>query len=74
MAQSNPVADRVTANQDIEAPCSDVELVAAINRGDAAAFEVLYFATATGWSGSLIGSPGTAMRRWMCCRKPSCMS
>src|SRR5512137_2479974 len=43
MAQSNPVAARVTANQDIEASCSDVELVAAINRGDAAAFEVLYF-------------------------------
>lgn len=43
MAQSNPWTARVTANQDIEASCSDAELVAAINRGDAAAFEVLYF-------------------------------
>ena len=34
---------RVRANEDIEASPSDVELVAAINRGDAAAFEVLYF-------------------------------
>jgi RNA polymerase sigma-70 factor, ECF subfamily len=33
----------VTANQDIEASRSDVELVAAINRGDSAAFEILYF-------------------------------
>jgi RNA polymerase sigma-70 factor, ECF subfamily len=33
---------RVTKNQDIEASRSDVDLVAAINRGDAAAFEVLY--------------------------------
>jgi RNA polymerase sigma-70 factor, ECF subfamily len=32
----------VTAKQDIEAAHSDLELVAAINRGDAAAFEVLY--------------------------------
>lgn len=31
------------ANEDIEATPSDVELVAAMNRGDAAAFEVLYF-------------------------------
>jgi RNA polymerase sigma-70 factor, ECF subfamily len=34
---------RVRANEDIEASPSDVELVAAINGGDAAAFEVLYF-------------------------------
>jgi RNA polymerase sigma-70 factor, ECF subfamily len=34
---------RVRANEDIEASPSDVALVAAINRGDAAAFEVLYF-------------------------------
>jgi RNA polymerase sigma-70 factor, ECF subfamily len=34
---------RVTANRASEGSCSDVELVAAINRGDAAAFEVLYF-------------------------------
>jgi len=33
----------VTANHDIEASRSDAELIAAINRGDAAAFEVLYF-------------------------------
>jgi RNA polymerase sigma-70 factor (ECF subfamily) len=33
---------RVTANHDIEASRSDIELVAAVNRGDAAAFEVLY--------------------------------
>ena len=32
---------RVRANEDIEASPSDVELVAAINSGDAAAFEVL---------------------------------
>ena len=34
---------RVRANEDIEASPRDVALVAAINRGDAAAFEVLYF-------------------------------
>jgi len=34
---------RVSANENIEASPSDVALVAAINRGDAAAFEVLYF-------------------------------
>jgi len=33
----------VRANEDIEASPSDVALVAAINGGDAAAFEVLYF-------------------------------
>jgi RNA polymerase sigma-70 factor, ECF subfamily len=33
---------RVTAQQNIDASRSDLELVAAINRGDAAAFEVLY--------------------------------
>jgi RNA polymerase sigma-70 factor, ECF subfamily len=43
MAQSSPVAARVTANHESEASCSDAELVAAINNGDAAAFEVLYF-------------------------------
>jgi RNA polymerase sigma-70 factor (ECF subfamily) len=37
------VATRVRANHDIEASRSDAELVAAINHGDAAAFEVLYF-------------------------------
>jgi RNA polymerase sigma-70 factor (ECF subfamily) len=42
MAQHDPEAARVTAKQDIEASRSDVELVAAINGGDAAAFEVLY--------------------------------
>jgi RNA polymerase sigma-70 factor, ECF subfamily len=42
MAQNNPEAARVTAKQDIEVSRSDVELVAAINDGDAAAFEVLY--------------------------------
>jgi RNA polymerase sigma-70 factor (ECF subfamily) len=34
---------RVRANEDIEASPSDAELVAAMNGGDAAAFEVLYF-------------------------------
>jgi RNA polymerase sigma-70 factor, ECF subfamily len=34
---------RVRANEHIEASPSDVALVAAINRGDAAAFETLYF-------------------------------
>jgi RNA polymerase sigma-70 factor, ECF subfamily len=34
---------RVRANEDIEASPSDVALVAAINRGDADAFEILYF-------------------------------
>jgi RNA polymerase sigma-70 factor, ECF subfamily len=34
---------RVRANEHIEASPSDVALVAAINRGDAAAFEILYF-------------------------------
>jgi RNA polymerase sigma-70 factor, ECF subfamily len=43
MARRHGVDARVRANQDIEASLSDVELVAAINRGDAAAFEVLYF-------------------------------
>jgi RNA polymerase sigma-70 factor (ECF subfamily) len=42
MARNNPVAARVTAKQDIDAARSDAELVAAINNGDAAAFEVLY--------------------------------
>ena len=37
------MAARVRANHDIEASRSDAELVAAINQGDAAAFEVLYF-------------------------------
>jgi RNA polymerase sigma factor (sigma-70 family) len=36
------VAERVTTKQDIEAERSDAELVAAINDGDSAAFEVLY--------------------------------
>ena len=37
------MAGRVRANHDIEASRSDAELVAAINQGDAVAFEVLYF-------------------------------
>jgi RNA polymerase sigma-70 factor, ECF subfamily len=37
-----PVDARVTANHDLEAR-SDLELIAAINNGDAAAFEALYF-------------------------------
>ena len=43
MAQSHGVDARVRADHDTEAARSDVELVAAINSGDAAAFEVLYF-------------------------------
>jgi len=43
MAQSYGVDARVRANDDTEAARGDVELVAAINRGDDAAFEVLYF-------------------------------
>lgn len=42
MAQCCFVDARVTPNQDLEAR-SDLELIAAINRGDAAAFEALYF-------------------------------
>ena len=34
---------QVRADQDSEISRTDVELVAAINRGDAAAFDVLYF-------------------------------
>jgi len=41
MAPCEPVDQRVRANRDAEA-LSDVELVAAINGGDPAAFEVLY--------------------------------
>jgi RNA polymerase sigma-70 factor (ECF subfamily) len=43
MAQSHGVDARVRPDHDTEAARSDVELVAAINSGDAAAFEVLYF-------------------------------
>ena len=43
MAQSSPLAARVTAHQENEASRSDAELVAAINNGDAGAFDVLYF-------------------------------
>ncbi len=42
MAPCEPVDERVTASCDADA-LSDRELVAAINRGDPAAFEVLYF-------------------------------
>jgi len=42
MALCEPVDERVRANNDADA-LSDLELIAAINRGDAAAFEVLYF-------------------------------
>jgi len=42
MAQCEPVDERVTATSDADAP-SDRELIAAINAGDASAFEVLYF-------------------------------
>ena len=42
MTQCLPVDARVPENHDFEAR-SDQELIAAINRGDAAAFEVLYF-------------------------------
>jgi RNA polymerase sigma-70 factor (ECF subfamily) len=42
MAQSYGVDARVRADHDTEAARSDVELIAAINSGDAAAFEVLY--------------------------------
>jgi RNA polymerase sigma-70 factor (ECF subfamily) len=43
MVQSEGVDARVRADHDTEASRSDAELVAAINSGDAAAFEVLYF-------------------------------
>jgi RNA polymerase sigma-70 factor, ECF subfamily len=43
MAQSYGVDARVKSDHDTETARSDVELVAAINSGDAAAFEVLYF-------------------------------
>jgi RNA polymerase sigma-70 factor (ECF subfamily) len=43
MVLSHCEGARVRANEDIEASPSDVALVAAINSGDAAAFEVLYF-------------------------------
>src|ERR1043166_1250655 len=42
MALCEPVDERVTARSDAEA-FSDRELIAAINGGDAAAFEILYF-------------------------------
>jgi RNA polymerase sigma-70 factor (ECF subfamily) len=42
MVHSHGVDARVRADHDTEAARSDVELVAAINSGDAAAFEVLY--------------------------------
>jgi RNA polymerase sigma-70 factor, ECF subfamily len=42
MAQSYGVDARVRADHDTQAARSDVELVAAINSGDAAAFEILY--------------------------------
>jgi RNA polymerase sigma-70 factor, ECF subfamily len=42
MAQSYGVDARVRADHDTEAARSDIELIAAINSGDAAAFEVLY--------------------------------
>ena len=42
MAPGATVDERVTANSEAAAP-SDPELIAAINGGDAAAFEVLYF-------------------------------
>jgi len=41
MAPCEPVDERVTASGDADAP-SDRELIAAINAGDASAFEVLY--------------------------------
>lgn len=43
MSQNCLVDAPVRANEDIEVTPSDVELVAAMNGGDAAAFEVLYF-------------------------------
>jgi RNA polymerase sigma-70 factor, ECF subfamily len=43
MARSYPVDAGVSADPDTETARSDLELVAAINGGDAAAFEVLYF-------------------------------
>jgi RNA polymerase sigma-70 factor, ECF subfamily len=43
MAQSYGVDARVRTDNDTKASRSDVELVAAINGGDAAAFDVLYF-------------------------------
>jgi len=42
MAPCEPVDERVTANSVPDA-LSDLELIAAINGGDAAAFEILYF-------------------------------
>lgn len=42
MGRCEPVDERVTASGDVDAP-SDRELIAAINAGDASAFEVLYF-------------------------------
>ncbi len=42
MTQCEPVDGRLTAQDHLDRR-SDLELVAAINRGDAAAFEVLYF-------------------------------
>jgi RNA polymerase sigma-70 factor (ECF subfamily) len=42
MTECEPVDAQVTANHDLDAR-SDPELVAAINRGDAAAFEALYW-------------------------------
>ncbi len=42
MGPSEPVDAQVMVNQDLEAR-SDLELIAAINSGNAAAFEVLYF-------------------------------
>src|SRR5216684_3188679 len=42
MALCEPVDERVRANSDADA-LSDLELIATINGGDAAAFEILYF-------------------------------
>jgi RNA polymerase sigma-70 factor (ECF subfamily) len=42
MTECEPVDAQVTANHGLEAR-SDLELIAAINNGDSAAFEVLYF-------------------------------
>ena len=43
MGQAQSADARVRADHDTEASATDAELVAAINRGDAAAFEILYF-------------------------------